>query len=237
MKLYYSPGACSLSPHIVAHEAGIALETRKSRHQGQAHRERRATSGRSTRRATCRRWNSTTANVLTEGPAIVQYLADQKPDAQLAPANGTMAALSPAGNARLHQLRDPQELQPAVQGRHAGADAQPSARRICSGATASSRRCWRSRRGCSASTSPRPMPTVHGDALGGDVSSICRTFPALAGIPAARRRRAPRCRRRWRRKVGCRRRPRRNGNRRSGRRPSRPATTQIRWPVSSATPM
>ena len=29
--------------------------------------------------------------VLTEGPAIVQYLADQKPDAQLAPANGTFA--------------------------------------------------------------------------------------------------------------------------------------------------
>ena len=29
--------------------------------------------------------------VLTEGPAVVQYLADLKPDAQLAPANGSMA--------------------------------------------------------------------------------------------------------------------------------------------------
>ncbi len=29
MKLYYSPGACSLSPHIVSREAGIALELKK----------------------------------------------------------------------------------------------------------------------------------------------------------------------------------------------------------------
>ena len=29
MKLYYSPGACSLSPHIVAREAGIAVDLKK----------------------------------------------------------------------------------------------------------------------------------------------------------------------------------------------------------------
>ena len=29
MKLYYSPGACSLSPHIVAREAGIPVELEK----------------------------------------------------------------------------------------------------------------------------------------------------------------------------------------------------------------
>ena len=29
MKLYYAPGACSLSPHIVAREAGIPLELEK----------------------------------------------------------------------------------------------------------------------------------------------------------------------------------------------------------------
>ena len=34
MKLYYSPGACSLSPHIVARELGIAVELKKV-HQGQ----------------------------------------------------------------------------------------------------------------------------------------------------------------------------------------------------------
>ena len=40
-------------------------------------------------RAPCRRCSSTTARVLTEGPAIVQYLADQKPDSGLAPRAGT----------------------------------------------------------------------------------------------------------------------------------------------------
>ena len=89
MKLYYTPGACSLSPHIVAEEAGIPLElelvdlkTHKTA-DGQ---------------------DFTTINpkgyvpalklddgtLLTEGPAIVQYLADQKPESKLAPSNGTI---------------------------------------------------------------------------------------------------------------------------------------------------
>ena len=90
MKLYYSPGACSLSPHIVLHEAGLAytpvLASTKS------HKLQDGT-------------DFYTINPLgympvlelddgtrlREGPAIVQYLADQAPHKNLAPANGTLA--------------------------------------------------------------------------------------------------------------------------------------------------
>lgn len=90
MKLYYSPGACSLSPHIALHEAGLAytpvLASTKS------HKLQDGT-------------DYYTINPLgyvpvleldngerlREGPAIVQYIADQVPDKQLAPANGTLA--------------------------------------------------------------------------------------------------------------------------------------------------
>ena len=88
MKLYYSPGACSLSPHIVANEAGIPLELVKV----------------DMRSKTVARegdfWDVNPkgyvpvlelddGEVLTEGPAIVQFLADRAPAAALAPANGT----------------------------------------------------------------------------------------------------------------------------------------------------
>ena len=90
MKLYYSPGACSLSPHIVLHEAGLAytpvLASTKS------HKLQDGT-------------DFYTINPLgyvpvlelddgarlREGPAIVQYLADQAPHKNLAPAHGTLA--------------------------------------------------------------------------------------------------------------------------------------------------
>jgi glutathione S-transferase len=88
MKLYFSPGACSLSPHIVAHEVGLPLTIDKVRNKRTSD---DATSGRSTPRATCRRSSSTSGEVLTEGTAIVQYLADQKPEAGLVPPNGTLA--------------------------------------------------------------------------------------------------------------------------------------------------
>ena len=89
MKLYYSPGACSLSPHIVAAEAGIPLQLVKV----------------DTKTKTISSEGDYWAinpkgyvpalelddgQVLTEGPAIVQYLADLNPAARLAPANGTL---------------------------------------------------------------------------------------------------------------------------------------------------
>ncbi|WP_448955682.1 glutathione transferase GstA [Labrys neptuniae] len=91
MKLYYATGTCSLSPHIVAKEAGIVFETEK-------------VDTRKTPHVTENGLDYTTVNpnhyvpalrlddgsVLTEGAAIVQYLADLKPESGLAPAAGTV---------------------------------------------------------------------------------------------------------------------------------------------------
>lgn len=92
MKLYYSPGACSLSPHIVAAEAGIALELVRVNLGKTPHTT-----------ASGADFSSVNPNGyvpvlelddgqwLTEGPAIVQFLADLKPEGGLAPAAGTVA--------------------------------------------------------------------------------------------------------------------------------------------------
>jgi glutathione S-transferase len=88
MKLYYSPGACSLSPHIALLEAGIAhdlvkvdLKTKKLEDGGDF-----------------LKVNSKgqvpvlvldNSEQLTEGPVIVQAIADKAADKKLAPAAGT----------------------------------------------------------------------------------------------------------------------------------------------------
>jgi glutathione S-transferase len=89
MKLYYSPGACSLSPHIVAHEAGIPLElqkvdtkTKKMTPDGDFY----AVNPKGYVPAL----QLDNGEILTEGPAVVQYLADLKPESGLAPKNGTL---------------------------------------------------------------------------------------------------------------------------------------------------
>ncbi|MDR3002758.1 MAG: glutathione transferase GstA [Acidovorax sp.] len=90
MKLYYSPGACSLSPHIVLEESGLAYEAILA--STKSHKLQDGT-------------DFYTINplgyvpflvlddgqTLREGPAIVQYLADQVPEKKLIPAAGTMA--------------------------------------------------------------------------------------------------------------------------------------------------
>jgi len=89
MKLYYSPNACSLSPHIALHEAGLAFTAVKA--PTKTHKLDDGT-------------DYYTINPLgyvpllelddgtrlTEGPAIVQYIADQVPAKKLAPAWGTL---------------------------------------------------------------------------------------------------------------------------------------------------
>jgi len=90
MKLYYSSGACSLSPHIVALEAGIDLPLEKV--DGKA---KRTETGADFWQINPKGYVPALAldngELLTEGPVIVQYLADLKPESGLAPANGTLA--------------------------------------------------------------------------------------------------------------------------------------------------
>lgn len=89
MKLYFSPGACSLSPHIVMREAGLTFETEKvslSSKQTASGGDYRAINPKGYVPAL----QLDDGEVLTEGPAIVQYIADKNPQAQLAPANGSM---------------------------------------------------------------------------------------------------------------------------------------------------
>jgi len=88
MKLYYSPGACSLSPHIVARELGIAVELKKVNAKDKTF-EGGGDYWKVNGRGYVPALELDNGQVLTEGPAIVQYLADQKPDAGLAPKNGT----------------------------------------------------------------------------------------------------------------------------------------------------
>lgn len=88
MKLYYAPGACSLSPHIVSRELGIPLELKKVNTK-----DKTIEGGGDYWQVNPRGYVPAlvldNGETLTEGPAIVQYLADQKPEAGLAPKNGT----------------------------------------------------------------------------------------------------------------------------------------------------
>ncbi|WP_437746534.1 glutathione transferase GstA [Sorangium sp. So ce302] len=90
MKLYFSPGACSLSPHVVAREVGIELTLDKVDLAS-----KKTSSGRDFSAINPKGYIPALeldgGEVLTEGPAIVQYLADQKPEAKLVPPPGTMA--------------------------------------------------------------------------------------------------------------------------------------------------
>jgi glutathione S-transferase len=90
MKLYYSPGACSLSPHIVLREAGLKFEPVLA--STKTHTLQDGTDYYTINpKGYVPTLELDNGERLTEGPAIVQYIADQAPTKQLAPANGTMA--------------------------------------------------------------------------------------------------------------------------------------------------
>ena len=89
MKLYFSPGACSLSPHIVLLEAGLPYTLDKV-----DLRNKLTSTGQDFRAINSKGYvpalETDSGAILTEGPAIVQYLADRVPEKLLAPANGTL---------------------------------------------------------------------------------------------------------------------------------------------------
>lgn len=90
MKLYYAPGACSLSPHIALLEAGLPFTTVRvdmKTHKLADGSDFYAVNA----KGSVPVLEFDDGSRLTEGPAVVQYIADQAPDKQLAPANGTMA--------------------------------------------------------------------------------------------------------------------------------------------------
>lgn len=90
MKLFYASGACSLSPHIVAREAGFELRLQKVDLKTKTI----ATEGdylAINPKGYVPALQLDDGEILTEGPAIVQYLADLKPERGLAPAAGTLA--------------------------------------------------------------------------------------------------------------------------------------------------
>ncbi|MDQ6681432.1 MAG: glutathione transferase GstA [Pseudomonadota bacterium] len=89
MKLYYSPGACSLSPHIVLREAGLAFEPVRA--STKTHKLDDGTDYYTINpKGYVPALELDGGERLTEGPAIVQYIAEQAPAKKLAPANGTM---------------------------------------------------------------------------------------------------------------------------------------------------
>ena len=90
MKLYFSPGACSLAPHIALIEAGLPFEAIKVEGRGQ-----KTAAGEDYAKITPKGYvpalRLDDGAVLTEGTAILPYIGDLKPASGLAPAAGTMA--------------------------------------------------------------------------------------------------------------------------------------------------
>lgn len=95
MKLYYSPGVCSLAPHIALREAGLAFDLvkvdtgTKLTESGQDYLAINPN-------GYVPALEIEPGLILTEGPAIMQYIADRAPQAKLAP---------PAGSLERYQLQ------------------------------------------------------------------------------------------------------------------------------------
>ncbi|MGD1878684.1 MAG: glutathione transferase GstA [Kiloniellaceae bacterium] len=88
MKLYYLPGACSLASHIALREAGVDFELEQFDKAS-----KKTQSGADFLAINPKGYVPVLAlddgDVLTEGAAILQYIADENPKAELAPAAGS----------------------------------------------------------------------------------------------------------------------------------------------------
>ncbi|KAA0995652.1 glutathione transferase GstA [Pseudomonas sp. ANT_J12] len=88
MKLYYAPQACSMAPHIVLRELDLPFELIRV-----DNRTKQTAAGEDFLAINPKGYVAAlqldNGQVLTEGPAILQYLADLRPEANLAPQNGT----------------------------------------------------------------------------------------------------------------------------------------------------
>ena len=89
MKLYFSPGACSLSPHIALSEAGVKFELVKAALQTHTLADGTDYYG-ITAKGQVPLLELDDGSRLSEGPVIMQYIADHAPGCGLAPAAGTM---------------------------------------------------------------------------------------------------------------------------------------------------
>ncbi len=89
MKLYFTPGACSMAVNIALHEAGHKFEMVKV-----DLRQHKTENGEDYYTINPKGYvpalRLDTGEVLTEDAVLLQYVADQKPDAGLAPKAGTL---------------------------------------------------------------------------------------------------------------------------------------------------
>ncbi len=98
MKLYYAPDTCSLSPHIVLRELNLEFELVRVNNRSKI-----TADGRDFLTINPKGYVAALelddGQILTEGPAMVQYLADRKPEYGLAPRAGSWEKGAPAGMA------------------------------------------------------------------------------------------------------------------------------------------